>query len=57
MNEIYFFTAGVMTLGGLVGCFTGAVQSEKLGRKKSLLIDSVLYIIGESQLIDVFISR
>ena len=35
-----------MVLGSLTGSFCGGVQCGKFGRKKSLMIDSFIFIIG-----------
>ena len=38
--------ASIKEIGSLIGAILGALQSEKLGRRRSLIIDSFLYIIG-----------
>ena len=35
-----------MVLGSLTGSFCGGIQSERFGRKKSLLFDCFVYIVG-----------
>ena len=39
-----FFKASIMVLGSLSGSILGGFQSEKLGRKHSIMIDSVLFM-------------
>ena len=39
-------SASIMVLGSLSGALCGGIQSGKIGRKKSLMVDSVIYILG-----------
>ena len=44
----YFFIipASIMVAGSCTGAICGGIQSEKFGRRKSLLLDCFIYIVG-----------
>ena len=38
--------ASIMVLGSLTGSFCGGIQSGKFGRRKSLMFDCVIFVLG-----------
>ena len=41
------FSASVFVIGSISGALVGGISGEKLGRKKALLIDNVIMVIGK----------
>ena len=41
-----YFSASVFVIGSISGALVGGVSGEKLGRKKALLIDNIIMVLG-----------
>ena len=46
MEFIFRFSASIMVFGSCIGALCGGIQSQKFGRKKSLLFDCFVFIVG-----------
>ena len=45
-KHFVIISASIMLVGSCTGAICGGIQSEKFGRRKSLLLDCFIYIVG-----------
>ena len=43
---LFLIKASLMVVGSLTGALCGGIQSGKFGRKKSLMLDNVVFLVG-----------
>ncbi|KAJ1967262.1 Bifunctional purine biosynthesis protein PurH [Dispira parvispora] len=46
MDLIWGFSVGLFAIGGLIGGLTGGMAADKLGRRKTLILNNLFYILG-----------
>ena len=42
----FYFSASIFVIGSISGALVGGLSGEKLGRKKALLIDNIIMVLG-----------